>query len=242
VGWRVKVSPALFQILCRCIVSNASNVECCFWKPFLLFRRGRRFVSRYRRFLPVAISVISLAAPAFAEDHFCANQQSDEHHKHKGKHVEHKHAPEVKQSIVVNAKAANVWEAIQQNRKTDDHRKLLSYDGTAATLHETFAALPIVGEASCDYVERESQPLERIDYTMVKSDRFHVFEGTWRLTPGKTANQTVVELSNTIDPGIRVPFWQDITKMAANRMVKRRLDAISAYAEQLERGDKTVIR
>ena len=204
-------------------------------------------MSKFRRILPAAITLISVALPSLAEDNFCSNQQVEANHHQKAKQSKHvvankKHVPEVKQTVTINANPAHVWEAIQHNRKSDDHRKLISYDGTAANIHETFGALPIVGEASCEYVENESHKFERIDYSMVKSDRFNVFEGSWIISPGKNANETVVELSNAIDPGIRVPFWQDITKMAANRMVKRRLDAVGAYAEQLQKGDKLVIR
>ena len=151
-------------------------------------------------------------------------------------HDKHKvHTPEVTHSISINAKPAQVWAAIQHQRESDNHRKLISYDGNKATLKEVFAALPIVGEASCTYVESETSQFERIDYALVQSDRFHVFEGSWVIKPGKDQNSTSVELTNAIDPGIRVPFWQDITKMAASKMVKRRLDAVCAYAEQLQK-------
>ena len=197
------------------------------------------------RLLCVGLFSFSLSLPAAISDETFsvrhAGAEPEAIH-NKLKKAEHKHVPEVKHSIVVNAKAEHVWTAIQHNRKLDDHRKLISYDGSAATLHETFASLPIVGAASCVYVENESTPGERIDYSMVSSERFAVFQGTWLLSPGKNPNETVVELSNAIDPGIRVPFWQDITKMAASKMVKRRLDAISTYAEQLQRNDKTAIR
>ena len=169
-------------------------------------------------------------ASAFANEH-CAEALEGQA-KHHSKHAAHKsHAPEVKHSIHVKAKPEQVWAAIQHQRENDSHRKLLSYDGNAATLHETFAALPIVGEASCDYVEHESDQYKRIDYNLVKSDRFAVFEGSWVISPDKDG--TTVELTNAIDPGIRVPFWQDITKIAASKMVKRRLDAVNAYASQL---------
>lgn len=167
-----------------------------------------------------------------AED---CSHKAKHHHKEK-----HSHAPEVKHTVLINASPDRVWAAIQHQRKADDHRRLISYDGTAATLHETFASLPIVGEASCVYVEHESTPNERIDYNLLKSDRFAVFQGSWILSPGKDGHSTLVELSNTIDPGIRVPFWQDITKLAASRLVKRRLEAVTAYAEHLQKTDSCI--
>ncbi len=188
--------------------------------------------------------VLMLAAmtssAAMAEDRLCLAEDATVHsNAHSKNGSEHKlsHAPEVKHSILVKAKPEQVWEAIQHQRKADERRKLLSYDGTIATLHETFASLPIVGEASCVYEEHEMIPLERIDYSLVKSDHFHVFEGSWILSLAKDGKSTLVELSNAIDAGIRVPFWQDITKMAASRSVKKRLDAVCAYAEHLTQKD-----
>lgn len=196
------------------------------------------------RLFLVGLTAFSLGSPAISKEHFSSNQSTTQEDSalHKKKH-EHKHAvPEVKHSVVINAKPEYVWQAIQHQRKNDNHRKLLSYDGTNASIHETFASLPIVGEASCVYVENESTLYERIDYSMVKSESFNVFQGAWILSPGKNANETVVELSNAIDPGIRVPFWQDITKMAASRLVKRRLEAVTAHAEHLQKEEKTALR
>ena len=158
-----------------------------------------------------------------------SNGPHDRHHMSDKK----SHAPEVKHSIKIKANPEQVWEAIKHQRENEENRKLLSYDGKKATLHETFASLPIVGASTCTYVEHETQEFGRIDYSMIKSDRFHVFEGAWILTPDKDGNSTIVELSNACDPGIRVPFWQDIAKMASSKAVKRRLDAVCTYAEQL---------
>lgn len=187
-----------------------------------------------RRFNATAVA-ISLVSSMFTLAAF-ANEQSTEVINNCSKQSKQaasrkSRAPEVKHSIHINAKPEQVWQAIQHQRENDCHRKLLSYDGNAATLHETFASIPIVGEASCDYVEHESDQFKRIDYNLVHSDRFSVFEGSWILSADKDG--TTVELSNALDPGIRVPFWQDITKMAASKLVKRRLDAVCAYAQQL---------
>lgn len=190
---------------------------------------------RISAFMLLALSPACLQLSAGSTEDIASKAHKS--HCHKQVHV-----PEVKQSVLINASPQHVWAAIQHQRSNDNHRKLLSYDGTAATLHETFASLPIVGEASCVYVENESTPMERIDYNLLKSDRFAVFQGAWVLSPGKMPNSTMVELSNAIDPGIRVPFWQDITKMAANRLVKHRLEAVTAYAEELEKHDTHLIR
>ncbi len=147
-------------------------------------------------------------------------------------------APTVTQSIVINASPKFVFEAIQHARKADA-RKLLSYDGSDATIEEKFMTLPVVGAATCTYVEHEIPNLEGIEYHLVNSDRFTVFQGKWSLTPARDGKSTIVELSSAMDPGIRIPFWQEITKMAACKSVKRRLDEVNGYAMALQSGELT---
>ena len=151
--------------------------------------------------------------------------------------------PTVTQTIVVKATPKYVFEAIQHARKAESTRKLLSYDGSDATIEEKFRTIPVVGEATCTYVEHEI-PGQGIEYHLVNSDRFTVFQGRWSLTPGRDGKSTVLELSNAMDPGIRIPFWQEITKMAAGKSVKKRLDEVNLYALTLQSaaGSTTEIR
>lgn len=142
--------------------------------------------------------------------------------------------PSITLSVLVKASPRNVWLAIQHQRVSDAaKRTLVSYDGRDAVIEEKFGALPVVGGASCRYCEHETVPNERIDYDFVGSDKFREFKGHWLLKPGKDG-KTVVELKNVLDPGLRVPFWQDITRMAATKNVKQRLHEVASYAEQLE--------
>lgn len=146
-----------------------------------------------------------------------------------------KEAPTVTQSILINAAPKFVFEAIQHARQADA-RKLLSYDGSDATIEEKFMTLPVVGAATCTYIEHEIPNLQGIEYHLINSDRFTVFQGRWSLTPGKDGKSTLVELTNVMDPGIRIPFWQEITKMAAGKSVKRRLDEVNGYALAIQSG------
>ena len=140
------------------------------------------------------------------------------------------HAPSVSQSIVVKAHPKYVFEAIQHARQAESSRKLLSYDGSDATIEEKFMTLPVVGAATCTYVEHEIPGQQGIEYYLLNSDRFTVFQGRWSLTGTRDGKSTVVELSNVMDPGIRIPFWQEITKLAASKSVKKRLDEVNVYA------------
>lgn len=140
---------------------------------------------------------------------------------------------------IVNAKPQYVWEAIKHQRNCDPTiRRQVSYDGTAAVIEEKFPGLPILGAASCTYTEVEQAP-SRIDYTMIHSDKFKAFEGRWQLTPTNCGQSTKVELSSYLDPSIRVPFWQELTKMSSLKFVRKRLACVQAEAEKLEKEAKT---
>lgn len=141
--------------------------------------------------------------------------------------------PTVTQSILVKANSKYVFEAIQHARKAESTRRLLSYDGSDATIEEKFRTIPVVGEATCTYVEHEI-PGQGVEYYLVNSDRFTVFQGKWSLTPSKDGKSTTLELTNAMDPGIRIPFWQEITKMAAGKSVKKRLEEVNTYALALQ--------
>ncbi len=138
---------------------------------------------------------------------------------------------EVSLSMVVKAKPEQVWEAIRDQRKSDqEHRKLVSYKNAEAIIEEKFAGLPVIGEATCLYKECEV-PLKRIDYSLIQSDRFKTFQGSWVLTPSEDGQNTTVQLSSFADPGLRIPFWKELTKMATTKNVKKRLNDVRHDAE-----------
>lgn len=141
---------------------------------------------------------------------------------------------EVKQvsvTMVIKAKPELVWDAIQGQRKSDhEHRKLVSYQNEEAVIEEKFGGLPVIGEATCLYKECEI-PLKRIDYSLISSDRFKTFEGSWTLTPSQDGQNTTLNLSSSADPGLRIPFWKELTKMATTKHVKKRLEDVRHDAE-----------
>jgi ribosome-associated toxin RatA of RatAB toxin-antitoxin module len=138
----------------------------------------------------------------------------------------------VSQSQVIDQPSHVVWLAIQSLRTSDrEHRKLVSYTNGEAIIEEKFRSLPIVGDASCKYKECELPPNE-IDYSLISSDQFKVFEGRWMLTPLKDGT-TMVSLSANFDTGLRIPFWREITKNQTNSSLKRRLKQLSEEADHL---------
>ncbi|HEY9777129.1 MAG TPA: hypothetical protein V6C81_25410 [Planktothrix sp.] len=141
-------------------------------------------------------------------------------------------AKPVTQSQVIEQPINIVWSAIQGLRTCDpEHRKLISYHNNEALIEEKFFALPVVGDTSCTYKECEVPP-NQIKYTLIKSDHFRQFEGSWTLTP-MGENKTMVCLSSTLDAGLRIPFWKEITKTATKTSVLHRLKQLSSEADRV---------
>lgn len=134
--------------------------------------------------------------------------------------------------ILVKAKPETVYNAIIKMRdESKDTVKELSRDGQhSCILEETFDGLPIIGEAKCVYKE-VYVPHQKIEYSMVKSDKFRAFEGRWTLYPTPDGQATNVSLSSYVDLAIPVPFAKQLTKMQTMRGVKRRLKTVKTTCE-----------
>lgn len=138
----------------------------------------------------------------------------------------------VRQSTVINEPIAVVWRAIQRLRTADqEHRKLISYQNNQAVIEERFFGLPIIGDATCIYKESEV-PLDTINYCLIRSDRFKVFEGSWKVA-AINDKKTSVCLTSSCDPGLRIPFWKEISHAATVRNVKHRLEELDSQAHKL---------
>lgn len=134
------------------------------------------------------------------------------------------------ESVVVDQPVTVVFNAIRELRTTNgSHRKLESYKDNQAIIEERFPGLPVVGDSICTYKEIEIPP-SRIDYELIRSDRFKMFQGAWVLEP-ICENRTKVTLSSYLDPGMRVPFWREISRSATERHVKKRLRELQEQAE-----------
>lgn len=139
--------------------------------------------------------------------------------------------PSATSEIIIHAPKERVWQAIRIRRTMCANRKLLSHTEKEATMQEFFTGCPIVGDVTCTYVEEETRPLERMDYHMIESNRLRTFEGAYVLRTADDGSSTVLQLTSVIDPGIRVPFWQDISRAQAARSVREILGQIAAIAE-----------
>ncbi|HEY9785379.1 MAG TPA: SRPBCC family protein [Candidatus Obscuribacterales bacterium] len=141
-----------------------------------------------------------------------------------------RHDDFVYSSIVVDAQPSVVYDAIRSQRQVDPARKLISTSGNEAVIDERYSGLPVIGSARCIYKEVESAPNARMDYELIKSDKFKSFQGTWLLTPVGD-DRTEVRLTSKLDTGLHIPFARQITNSAVMKDVQRRLTRVKDLAE-----------
>lgn len=138
----------------------------------------------------------------------------------------------VKAKILINASPHVVWETIHEERKKDPdlaYSKIISQDSdTQATLEQKFCLIPVIGTSTC-VMRNIEVPLERIDYNMIRSDRFKAFEGSWVLSPGTQPNETLLELSSYTDMGLPIP--RGMVEGITSKKLQRRLANVKAMAE-----------
>ena len=137
--------------------------------------------------------------------------------------------PRVKAAITIKAPPEVVWEAVHEQRKTDPelaYSKVLRQGVNEATLEQKFTVLPIVGTAVC-VMNTQEVPNRRIDYQMVKSDKFKAMEGSWVLTPSADGKSTNLELTSHIDMGLPVP------RAMMNGVTKQKLERRLAHVREL---------
>lgn len=140
--------------------------------------------------------------------------------------------PRVKASIVIKAPPEAVWDAVHEQRKTDPelaYSKVLKQGVNEAVLEQKFTVIPMIGTAVCT-MNTQEVPNRRIDYQMIKSDRFKAMEGSWVLTPSPDGKTTTLELSTHIDLGLPVP--KSMINGATHKKLERRLAAVRELAEK----------
>ncbi len=139
--------------------------------------------------------------------------------------------PGVSEHIKVNAEPRVVYECIRALRyKPDSHVKELKNTEREATLEEHFSKLPIVGSATCTYVEKYTNDKE-VAYKMVSSDKFKAFEGKWELTELPDEKATEVTLQSFVLLDLPVPFLRQITNTQTIKGVRDRLAEVKKLAE-----------
>ena len=137
----------------------------------------------------------------------------------------------VRANIKIAAPAPVVWRAVHEERKHDPdmaYSKVISEGNNEFLLEQKFTLLPIIGTSVCQMQQKET-PGERIDYKLVKSDRFKVMEGSWVLVPSADNKSTTLELTTCLDLGMPVP--RNIINHVTAKKLERRLEHIKVMAE-----------
>lgn len=136
--------------------------------------------------------------------------------------------------VQIKAKRHVVWETVHEERKNDPdlaYSKVLEESKNHAVIEQKFVLLPLIGTSVC-VMKNHEVPMERIDYQLIKSDRFKAMEGSWILLPGEDSNSTMLELSTYLDLGLPVP--RGIFEGITGKKLERRLTNVKRAAEQAQ--------
>jgi ribosome-associated toxin RatA of RatAB toxin-antitoxin module len=134
--------------------------------------------------------------------------------------------------ILIKAPPKTVWETVHEERKKDPdlaYSKVLEQGVNECRLEQKFQLIPVIGTAVCE-MHNSEVPLQRIDYKLLKSDRFKAMEGSWVLTPTEDGRHTMLELSTHLDMGIPVPG--PLMTSVTSKKLSKRLSNVKKMAEQ----------
>lgn len=132
--------------------------------------------------------------------------------------------------IKIDAHPSLVWDAVHEERKTDPdlaYSKVVEENNNEKTLEQKFQLLPVIGTSVC-LIKSTEIPHKRIDYYLLKSDRFKAVEGSWILQAMEDGS-TVLELGSYIDIGMPAP--RSIVEGVASKKLERRLGHVRKFAE-----------
>lgn len=138
-------------------------------------------------------------------------------------------------SVQINAPVEHVWNAIRDQRRLEpdlEYSKVISSGNNEALLEQKFIGLPVLGSAVALLKEKEI-PNQRIDYWLVKSNKFKAMEGSWVLSPTSDGKGTTLSLSSYLDIGI--PFSRGPVNEVTREKIKNRLSRVKTMAEESHR-------
>lgn len=134
--------------------------------------------------------------------------------------------------ILIKAPPKLVWESVHEERKHDPdlaYSKVLEQGVNECRLEQKFQLIPVLGTAVCEMHNSEI-PGQRIDYKLLKSDRFKAMEGSWILTPHSDGRYTMLELSTHLDLGVPVPAM--VMNSVTTKKLAKRVGNVKKLAEQ----------
>jgi hypothetical protein len=127
-----------------------------------------------------------------------------------------------------------VWDSVHVSRKKDPdlaYSRVLERSINEETYEEKFQLLPMLGSATCVLKDKET-PYKRIDYQLVKSDRFKGMEGSWVFAASEDGKSTILELTSHIDIGL--PCFQGFIDNNLAKKMERRLLHVKSLAEAVK--------
>ncbi len=133
--------------------------------------------------------------------------------------------------VEITAPAQAVWDAVHHERQSDPdltYSKVVEQKGNRILLEQKFNSIPVVGAATCLLVQEET-PLKRIDYKMVRSDKFKEMWGSWELA--ESPSGITLSLHSVLDTGL--PYAQSVTNQFLKSKIDARLARVKTAAEGL---------
>jgi len=173
-----------------------------------------------------------LACAAQSQESSGKGEQSCPFSKHAAKNKDCEKLEAVTAKIKIDAPPPVVWRVVHEERKHDPdmaYSKVISEGNNEFLLEQKFTLLPVIGTSVCQMQQKET-PGSRIDYKLLKSDRFKVMEGSWVLIPGQNNQSTTLELTTTLDLGMPVP--RGVVNHITAKKMERRLSHIKEMAEK----------
>lgn len=134
--------------------------------------------------------------------------------------------------IEIQAPTRIVWDAVHKERAEDpdlSYSKIVDKQGEKVMLEQKFKGMPIIGEAVC-LMEQTETLNQRIDYRMIRSDKFKALRGSWILTELPDGG-TRLELHSVLNTGL--PFSEHIINHVLKGRIAKRLERVKASAEKL---------
>jgi hypothetical protein len=133
--------------------------------------------------------------------------------------------------IQIDATSELVFDSIRKYRTCElHHRHLVSSEGNHALIEENLQDVPLYGTVRCLWLEEEI-PYKRIDYKMVKSDKFSSASGSYIILPSQASGSVTLELDSQFEIGLHLPFAREISQAAARKDMRTRLELIKNLSE-----------
>lgn len=132
--------------------------------------------------------------------------------------------------VKIKATPAVVWDTVHEERNSDPdiaYSKVIEENKNEITFEQKFQLLPVFGTSVC-LIKSNEVPLKRIDYYLLKSDRFKAVEGSWLMQPTEDGG-TILELGSFIDIGVPAP--RPLIEGVAGKKLERRLANVRKVAE-----------